>query len=368
MQHARSLRFLIAALVTSSAASAQVVATWDASTGRLPQDDLPAWTLWLTDWMGTCSGSTATLGGGLLRLDNSSACPSDLAGYTAEFNGPSGPMPATYFVEASARVVSSAQASVDLGVTGLGLAPPGYCPWLLELDLGEIRLSWVNLQTLGSAAVDTTTALRTYRLEVDTANHASRVYVDGVLVLSAPAPSFAGCVLPGVWSQWARFGNLAPSEGGVSEWAHVTHNLADSADSFCSSPQLNSSGWIASVTYSGDRTLASNDVVLRASGVPPGSFGYFLCSRAFQAASALPGSQGLLCLGPPVGRFNRQGEVLQANNNAGVELPIDLTDLPQPNGSVTALPGESWHFQLWYRDANPAPTSNLSLGLRLTIE
>jgi hypothetical protein len=366
MQHALSLRFIIAALVTSSAASAQLVTTWDASAGRLPEDDLPAWTLTLDD--GTCSGSSATLGGGLLRLDNASACPTDVASYAVQFQGPTVPMPATYFVEARARVASSAQASIERGVTGLALAPPSICPWVLELDLGEVRLSWATLQTLGSAAVDTTTALRTYRLEVDTAAFTSRVYVDGALIISAPAPNFIGCAMPGVFSQWALFGNLAPTEGGVSEWERVTHNLADGADTFCTPAQLNSSGWIADLTHSGDRTLASNDVVLRSTGVPPGSFGYFLCSRAFQAPGALPGSQGLLCLGPPVGRFNRPGEVLMANSSARVELPIDLTDLPQPTGSVMAVPGESWHFQLWYRDANPTSTSNLSLGLRLTFE
>jgi len=355
-----------AALVTSTVASAQLRATWNASAGRLPEADLPAWTLTLSE--GLCSSSTVVLGGGLLHLDNSSACPSDLAAYSVEFRGPTGPVPATYFVEADVRVASSAQASVERGVAGLALAPPSVCPWVLELDLGEVRLSWATLQSLASATVDTTTALRTYRLEVDPVTYVSRVYVDGALVLSAPAPSFGGCSTPGVWTQWALFGNLAASEGGASEWTRVTHNLADGADSFCTPPQLNSSGWAADLTHLGDRTLVSNDVVLRATGVPPGSFGYFLCSRAFQAPVALPGSQGVLCLGAPVGRFNRPGEVRVANSSATIELAIDLTDLPQPTGSASALPGESWHFQLWYRDANPTSTSNLSSGLRLTFE
>jgi hypothetical protein len=32
------------------------------------------------------------------------------------------------------------------------------------------------------------------------------------------------------------------------------------------------------------------------------------------------------------------------------ELAIDLGDLPTPTGGVVALPGETWHFQAWYRD------------------
>jgi hypothetical protein len=34
--------------------------------------------------------------------------------------------------------------------------------------------------------------------------------------------------------------------------------------------------------------------------------------------------------------------------------------MPTPTGLVPVAPGETWHFQAWYRDANPGATSNLT--------
>lgn len=357
---------LLVTIGTMSVASAQVVVTWNAANGWTPEEEHPAWILTLDG--PTCGGSTAILGGGLLRLDNSSPCPSDFAAYGyGRFPQPFGQQ-TTFFIEGRGRVLSSAQSSVERGVTGIALAPPNYCPWILELDPGEVRLSWATLAPLGFAAVDTTSALRDYRLEVDTTTYSARVFVDGVLRISAPAPTFVGCSLPGVTQQAVFFGNFMQGESGVSLWESVTHNLAGDVDSFCTPAQLNSFGWEATVSHVGDLTIATNNVVLRAHSATPGSFGYFLCSRAYHAPIPLAGSQGTLCLGAPVGRFNRPGEILMVSNASSAELPIDLLNLPQPTGSVSAQAGESWHFQLWYRDANPAPTSNLSRGLRLTFE
>jgi hypothetical protein len=125
---------------------------------------------------------------------------------------------------------------------------------------------------------------------------------------------------------------------------------------------------LVQLQHTGGLDLATNDTVLRASGVPNASFGYFLCSRVHQVPAGLPGSQGQLCLGAPLGRFNRPGEVVSGVPGGTVQLTLDLTNLPQPSGSVAATTGESWHFQLWYRDANPQVTSNLSEAIRLTFE
>ncbi|MEM1447624.1 MAG: hypothetical protein AAF957_08230 [Planctomycetota bacterium] len=48
-----------------------------------------------------------------------------------------------------------------------------------------------------------------------------------------------------------------------------------------------------------------------------------------------------------------------------ISLAIDLTAIPQATGFATAVAGEDWHFQAWYRDASPSgPTSNFTDGVR----
>lgn len=47
----------------------------------------------------------------------------------------------------------------------------------------------------------------------------------------------------------------------------------------------------------------------------------------------------------------------------GVVRQLDLTSLLQ---HTTFVPGSTWNFQYWYRDQNPAQTSNTSQGLEIT--
>lgn len=316
-----------------------------------------------------CNAANVNLIGSTLRIDHSSACPNDYLSFGTYKDGPVGPPPATYWIEARCRVVSSNGSDPNRGVAALALSPPSICPWILELDLGWLSLSWATLQHFGVVNIDTSSVMRTYRLEVDPATYLARVYVDGALVLSAPAPSQPSlCFNAGFTQLSALFGNVFPMEGGVSEWESVRHNLGNGASTFCAPAQPNSAGALTRLQHTGGLELATNDTGLHASGVPSASFGYFLCSRAHQAAAGLPGSQGQLCLGAPIGRFNRPGEVVSGLPGGTVQLTLDLTDLPQPSGSVAVTAGESWHFQLWYRDANPQVTSNLSEAIRLTFE
>ena len=89
-------------------------------------------------------------------------------------------------------------------------------------------------------------------------------------------------------------------------------------------------------------------------------------SRTQASVPGFGGSQGVLCLGPPQVRFSRAGtgEIAQTTAQGTRALALDLTDLPQ--GQVF-LPGESWNFQLWFRDQNPGATSNTTNGVRATF-
>jgi len=125
----------------------------------------------------------------------------------------------------------------------------------------------------------------------------------------------------------------------------------------------NSTGLAASLSGQGSPAVAANEVEFHVEGLPPGQAGYLLMSDSQAFVPDFGGSQGNLCVGSPILRFS--ADVLFASAAGEAFFAPDLTDLPQ--GTVVAA-GETWSFQLWYRDANPGLTSNTSNGLAITFE
>ena len=80
------------------------------------------------------------------------------------------------------------------------------------------------------------------------------------------------------------------------------------------------------------------------------------------------GSSGSLCLGGAIGRY--AGSFLTTRATGTVSMAVDLTALPSPNGSVAALPEDTWVFQFWHRDVtlSGGTTSNFSRGLEVTFQ
>jgi len=110
-----------------------------------------------------------------------------------------------------------------------------------------------------------------------------------------------------------------------------------------------------------------NDVELAAADLPPQSFGYFITSRTPGFTPIVANSQGALCVQGSVGRFVGPGQI-QSSGAAGVlHLRVQVAALPTPTGPVAAQPGETWHFQLWHRDANPMVTSNFTDAVAVTF-
>ena len=145
----------------------------------------------------------------------------------------------------------------------------------------------------------------------------------------------------------------------------VRHVLEGQVQTVCP-PTLNSELVGAGIDATGSSDVIDNDFTLTASGVPTGSFGIFLASTT-TGLSPCPGgcaaNQGTLCLGGTIARI---GPVRQAGMDQSFSTPLDLTALPfSPPVAVTA--GSTWYFQGWYRDANPAPTSNMTLSLGVTF-
>lgn len=121
-----------------------------------------------------------------------------------------------------------------------------------------------------------------------------------------------------------------------------------------------SSGVPARLYVQGSTAVPDNDLTLTAVNVPPGGFCLFLDSDAPGNVMNVGGGAGTLLLGGGIGRFIGPGQVVPANSLGLAVLPVDLTAVPRPNGLVAVAPGDTLHFQAWFRDFDPGLTSNLT--------
>ena len=138
---------------------------------------------------------------------------------------------------------------------------------------------------------------------------------------------------------------------------------ACSPPNFCTA-LINSTGLPAGIGAEGSPVLAEDSVTLTAWNLPLNETGYFMAGESQGYLRHFGGSAGILCLGAPIYRFSSPasgGAVLDSGDTGTVELTLDLGLLPQ---GITFDPGETWYFQLWYRDVDSGgPTSNTSDGL-----
>ena len=86
-------------------------------------------------------------------------------------------------------------------------------------------------------------------------------------------------------------------------------------------------------------------MTLTANQLPPNQFGYFLTSMTPSFPFFPPGSQGYLCLGGNIGRYNAS-----VGQGPSFSLQLDLTSMPVNPRFVAVVPGDTWNFQGWYRD------------------
>lgn len=103
------------------------------------------------------------------------------------------------------------------------------------------------------------------------------------------------------------------------------------------------------------------DLALVGLGLPPGEVALTLHG---EGVTTLPvGTLGTLCVaGPRAGRLTAQVSLVDALGR--IVIPVDVTALPTPGGSVSVQPGEKWSFQVWHRDSGGARSTN---ALRVTL-
>ncbi|MEZ6004897.1 MAG: M43 family zinc metalloprotease [Planctomycetota bacterium] len=136
---------------------------------------------------------------------------------------------------------------------------------------------------------------------------------------------------------------------------------------YCSPAMPNSSGLSASIGVMGSGRATDNNLVLTCNHLPTGQFAYFLVGTAQGTPIQVPGSQGNLCLGGSIGRYNHFGQVMSTGTSGEVSFQPDLTQTPQGSLLVAIQAGQTRYFQLWYRDWVGVSTSNFSDTVALTF-
>lgn len=113
----------------------------------------------------------------------------------------------------------------------------------------------------------------------------------------------------------------------------------------------------------GSSVARENDLTLRAINVPANQFGIFIVSDAEGFTPNLAGTQGNLCIGGGLGRYD---QILATGPAGEVEQAIDITSIPRPSTTDSAQASERWNWQFWHRDTPAAGGANLSraLGVR----
>lgn len=141
----------------------------------------------------------------------------------------------------------------------------------------------------------------------------------------------------------------------------------DIGSSYCGPAQPNSTGTPAWLHAMGSHDAESSGFDLIATGLPVDSTGYVLVSPTANYVPMAGGSSGTLCVGVPLGRY--AGTILRADARGLARMGVDPSAIPQPHGLVAAGAGETWRFQLWYRDvtSQQVPTSNHTDGIQVTF-
>jgi hypothetical protein len=217
---------------------------------------------------------------------------------------------------------------------------------------------------------------------------------DGLLLVAAPGADAAGLDVGSVHlldsqsgaplGEFARFGlqdgdrfgtRLAASgaralvgmpfaspAGAASGEAHLFCLLRDLGQPYCGPGNPNSTGVPALMGAYGADEVACGQFQLAASQLPPARPALVLASQTMGWVPFVSGGQGNLCLGGSIGRFRMDVGYTDPDGTLFVPLELDNLPLPLP---PRVVPGDTWYFQLWFRDKNPTPTSNLTTGLRV---
>ncbi|MEO1700359.1 MAG: hypothetical protein AAFU73_23935 [Planctomycetota bacterium] len=129
---------------------------------------------------------------------------------------------------------------------------------------------------------------------------------------------------------------------------------------------VNSTGRAGELRAIGESDATSNRTLLSIRRLPPDVFFLPLAGRTAGFVPNPGGSDGDLCIGTDVGRM--LGLVGSTTPWGEGSARVDLTEIPGPNSTFSAMPGETWRFQVWYRDTGSAAGSNLTNSIAIAFQ
>ncbi|MDP6763971.1 MAG: PQQ-dependent sugar dehydrogenase, partial [Planctomycetota bacterium] len=146
------------------------------------------------------------------------------------------------------------------------------------------------------------------------------------------------------------------SSDGPGVW-RIVPGCAGDSQHFCDTAP-NSAGPGASMASNQETSISANLFEIRAWGAVPGESGlFFYGPNEIQ----LPFGEGFRCVGGPIFRLDPPAPV---GSGGQIVRPVDMTAPPAGLGPGLIEPGDTWKFQLWYRDPGGGPAGfNLSDGL-----
>ncbi|MEM9382430.1 MAG: YncE family protein [Planctomycetota bacterium] len=162
-----------------------------------------------------------------------------------------------------------------------------------------------------------------------------------------------------------RLGLAVTAQPGANDAIDLT-SIGGVPANECGPAVANSTGVPGTISASGFFLAGVNPFRLTATDLPRNSFGYFVNSITTGFTMNPGGSQGNLCLGGTIGRHIDQ--VMSSGQDGRISIEVDSRALPSVPTFVPVVPGETWSFQLWYRDANPGVTSNFTDRVTMTFE
>lgn len=308
-----------------------------AELGRVPVGDFPLWATWSPD------GSSVFCG-----------CPFDDTVYRVDVGGgaPAVGAVATGVADPFQLLTDAAGAFLYVGEYGFNVNS------LAVLDAQTMaRVATIGLP--GRPAVMERVA---NRLFVTADDEVCRLTLAGAATTLDESIQVSGASADLAFS--AANGLAVTTQPGAADGIDVTR--FGGTASFGCAAELNSTGAAGQITATGTFLAGGLPLTLTGTSVPANQFGLLFTSRSPGDVFPVPNSQGRICLGGTIGRFN---SLVTNSGPAGVlSMAVDTNALPQGAGTVPALPGETWYFQMWFRDVNPGVTSNFTNRVGVTFE
>ncbi len=117
----------------------------------------------------------------------------------------------------------------------------------------------------------------------------------------------------------------------------------------------------------GQTSIGANDITVTASDLPLNQFGIFVVSDTQGFVPNAGGtSNGNICLGGVIGRYQSAGQILSSGATGSYSLTINVNTIPQGGGILAVSAGTTVNFQSWHREP-VGQGSNFTDGLEIVL-